>query len=135
MAPALRPDRFAAGIAQLLGLIARHGHLRRIAGPLVVLIWNRVSGIGTQVATLLARVQAGHIRRHPARRPARPATRRRPARSVLPRKAAWLIALIPETAGCGAQLQTLLSEPEIPALLDAAPQLRRALRPLCRMLG
>jgi hypothetical protein len=128
---------FAILIEQLCGLIARHGHLRRLAGPLVVLIWGRVRNAATQIEATLARMQAGQLRRFPNRRPPSPpaAPRRRPQRGPLPRKAAWLVALLPETAGCAAQMQTLLAGPEIPALLQAAPQLRRRLRPLCHMLG
>ena len=121
----------------LCELIARHGHLRRFAGPLVVLIWGRVRTAAAQIEATLARMQAGQLRRYPDRRPPSPpaAPRRRPQHSRLPRTFAWLVVLIPETAGSAAQLQTLLTGPDIPALLEAAPQLRRHLRPLCRMLG
>ena len=40
-----------------------------------------------------------------------------------------------EAAGCGSQLQFLLTDPEFAALIAAAPQMGRVLRPLCRMLG
>jgi hypothetical protein len=124
-------------IADLLcQLIARHGHLRRLPGPLVVLLWQRVRGITRQVEGLLARLRAGHLRRCPARRPPRPGPipRRTPAQAAFPTPPAWLIALIPETAVSAVHLRTLLAAPDVPALLQAAPQLRRALRPLCRML-
>ncbi len=128
---------FAALTNILCDLIARHGHLRRLAGPLVVLIWGRVRSAATLLEATLARMQAGQLLRFPSRRPPSPpaAPRRRPASSALPRTSAWLVALIPETAGSAAQLQTLLSGPDIPALLATAPQLRRHLGPLCRMLG
>ncbi len=137
MNPAITADRFAAGVAVLSGLIARHGHLRRLAGPLLILIWQRVRGIGVQVGALLARIEAGTLRRYPARRAPLPSAepRRRPAPGLLPNGYAWLAVLIPETAVSGAHLQNLLADPDIPALLEFAPQLRRALRPLCRMLG
>ncbi len=136
MHPAALTHRFATSFATLCGLIARHGLARCLAGPLIVLIWGRVRGIGALIETLLARMQAGRLRRHPARHSPHPtAPRRRPAPRALPRKRAWLIGLIPETAASAAQLQTLLAHPDIPALLEAAPQLCRALRPLCHMLG
>ncbi len=43
--------------------------------------------------------------------------------------------LVPGAAAGAAQLQTLLTEPEMAALTAAAPQMGRLLRPLCRMLG
>ena len=46
----------AATLANLCRAIARHGHLRRLAGPLVVLIWSRVAAIGAQSQALLARL-------------------------------------------------------------------------------
>jgi hypothetical protein len=42
---------------------------------------------------------------------------------------------VPEAAAFGAQLQHLLADPEMAALVAAAPQAGRVLRPLCRMLG
>jgi hypothetical protein len=130
------PVRFTALIARLCELIARHGHLRRIAGPLVVLIWRRVRGAARQVEGLLARLRAGQLRRYPARRTPRPAVtpRRPPSPPAFPTEPAWLIRLIPETAVSAVHLRAMLADPDIPALLEAAPQLRRALRPLCRML-
>jgi len=63
------------------------------------------------------------------------ATRSREASPRLPRGFAWLIRLAPETA-CGAeQLRYFLADPEVAALLAAAPRMAQALRPLCRMLG
>lgn len=137
MPPTLPAPRITALTDLLCGLIARHGHLRRIAGPLLVLIWQRVRIAAAQTGALLARMQAGQLKRYPARRAPRPsaAPRRRPARSALPRGHAWLVTLIPETAASAVHLQTVLADENMPALLEAAPQLRRRLSPLCRMLG
>ena len=59
------------------------------------------------------------------------------ARAVrLPSGRGWLVrALGYEAAGYGSQLAALLAEPELQALLLAAPAAGRILRPLCRMLG
>ncbi len=60
----------------------------------------------------------------------------RVVRRRLPLRRAWLVrALGWEVAGYGSQLQALLAEPEMVALLTAAPGVGRLLRPLCRMLG
>ena len=54
----------------------------------------------------------------------------------LPSGRGWLVrALGYEAAGYGSQLAALLAEPELQALLLAAPAAGRILRPLCRMLG
>ncbi len=137
MCAALPTNHFAALTETMCGLIARHGLARRLAAPLIVLIWGRVRGIGAQAEALLARVRAGQLRRYPARTPPRPsATKRRPnTPRALPHRRAWLVVLIPQTAASAAHLQTLLTHPDTPALLAAAPQLRRTLRPLCHMLG
>jgi hypothetical protein len=48
---------------------------------------------------------------------------------------AWLIRLVEPTAQFAGQIEALLQDPEITALLQAAPQAGRIFRPLCRMLG
>jgi len=54
----------------------------------------------------------------------------------LPRGFGWLLPLVPqEAAGFASQLRVVLAEAEMVALLQASPQARRELRPLCRMLG
>ena len=40
-----------------------------------------------------------------------------------------------EAAGYAEQVRALLAEPEMVALIQSAPQARRVLAPLCRMLG
>ncbi|MBV8095775.1 MAG: hypothetical protein JOY71_02935 [Acetobacteraceae bacterium] len=56
-----------------------------------------------------------------------------PAR--LPSGFGWLIRLVPGAAIYGSQLQHLLADPEMAALLADLPQAGRILRPLCRMLA
>ncbi|MBV8520815.1 MAG: hypothetical protein JOY71_01565, partial [Acetobacteraceae bacterium] len=53
----------------------------------------------------------------------------------LPRKLGWLIPLVPGTAAYAGQVQHLLADPEMAALLAGSPQAGHILRPLCRMLG
>ena len=59
----------------------------------------------------------------------------RPARRRFPRRPGWLRAVSLDTAAAGSQLQHLLTDPEMAALLAATPALARLLRPLCRMLA
>ncbi len=79
------------------------------------------------------RLQAARKRPQSAKAQASKAALR--PKSTLPRKFAWLVNLVPETAIYGAQLQELLADPEIAALLAEVPQAGKHLRPLCRMLG
>ena len=130
-APAERFDRL---IAALCRAVAGRGLARGLAGPLIVLIWSRLRRLAARFAALSARIAAGRARRIRCRRRPR-ATARRTARRALPQSRAWLIRLVPEAAASGEQLRYLLAEPEMAALVAAAPQMRRLLRPLCRMLG
>ncbi len=131
-APAERFALILDGLCQAVA--ARGGGRDRLAGPLVILIWSRLRRLGVRFAALAARIAAGRHRRFLARRPPRP-TPRRPAQRPLPHGPAWLLRLVPQASGYGSQLQHLLAEPEMAALIQSAPQMRRLLRPLCRMLG
>ncbi len=135
-APLDPADRLALIIDGLCRSVAARIAGRRLAGPLIILIWTRLRRIGRDFAGLAARIRAGRTVRRSAtgRRPARPRGPRGPRR--LPQGFAWLLPLVPEAAaGYGSQLRHLLAEPEMAALIAAAPQARRILRPLCRMLG
>jgi hypothetical protein len=107
-----------------------------MAGPVIILIWTRLRRAAARFAALAARVRAGAL---PSPAPLRPRAASRPARPRPPHRLpggfAWLVRLAPEAACFGGQLQHLLSDPEFAALLAAAPQMGRVLRPLCRMLG
>ncbi len=137
MHPTAQAQRLSALIDSLLGHLARYGQRRGVAGPLLVLIWGHLRAIERQAVGLLARFAAGTLRRYPLRRPPRQSgePRRSPQRGPLPTAPLWLVALVQETAWCAPALQTLLAEPGMAAALAQVPQLRRAVRPLCRMLG
>jgi hypothetical protein len=110
----------------------------RLAVPLIVLILRRIRSIGQRFARLATCVAEGRV--FPRRRTstALRQTAERPPRppSPLPQGFAWLVKLMPEAAAAGTQLQCLFAEPEMAALLAAAPApMARALRPLCWMLG
>jgi hypothetical protein len=105
--------------------------------PLALLIVNRIREINQAFARLAARIKAGtYVPRRPADTPRRHAERKPRGPNKLPQGFAWLVKLLPETAAYGSQLQVLFAEPEMAALMEAAPAaLRRPLRSLCRMLG
>ena len=140
-APFSPTDRFALVIEGLLRSVA--GSHRRLAGPLILLICKRLRRIAAGFAAVAAQVGSGTLRAASSRAERRPlpgggAPARRAwsaAGAPLPRGFAWLLRLVPEGAAYGSQLQALLSEPEMAALISAAPQIGRLLRPLCRMLA
>ena len=143
-APPLTPtESFACILKGLREIVADLGGRRLIAGPLVLLIWTRLGRIAEKFAVLAERIQAGKLPGSPSVR-ARAASvaatscplRPKPEHKM-PTGFAWLIRLGGyHAAGRGSQLQHLLSDPEMVALISAAPQqMGRLLRPLCWMLG
>lgn len=137
--PATPTERLAAIIAWLAGCVAEQGRSQRLAGPLVVAIWTRLRRISAQFLALAATpipparpAPAGH---NAAPRPPAQADRLPRRKPAMPYGARWLLRLIPGTAASLAQLETLLRDPEMAALLAADPRLGRLLRPLCWMLG
>ena len=71
---------------------------------------------------------------------ARPAAARRPALPLshavrVPSRGKWLAGLSLNVNCAGSQLQHLMYDPELAALLAASPRLVALLRPLCRMLA
>jgi hypothetical protein len=105
--------------------------------PLALLILDRVRTINQAFARIAARIGAGNY--HPRRPTDTPRQRAGPhprQKNPLPQGFAWLVKLLPETAVYGSQLQFLFADPEMAALLAAAPaSLGRPLRSLCHMLG
>jgi hypothetical protein len=152
MPPRTAADRFVVIINSLCqataARVARspyrpHG----LAGSLIILIVTRLRRMAARfaaLAALAAHVQAGtlpaprHRKTGHCERSEEIAGRTPPPASLkdrLPTRFAWLIRLVPEAACPRSQFCYLLSDPEIAALLAAAPQMGRILRPLCRMLG
>ena len=110
-----------------------------ISGPMVIRIWKRLTLITRGLSIAVSRpIRLAPIDRQPpaCQHRSRPSTSEQPFNPYrLPTSHAWLVKLIPETQACADQLQAVLSEPEMVALLQTRPGLNRLLRPLCRMLG
>ena len=121
----LRP-RFETFIEALCAHIAAAGLKHGVAGPVIILIWQRLRRLAARFARL-------------ASSPARPRKAARSGRagphSPLPRRFAWLIRLIPGTAAVAAQFSAMLETEEMAALVAATPQAGRIIRPLCHTLG
>jgi hypothetical protein len=158
-------ERFGIILGLLRKGVADPRARRPLDPPRTLLLWNRLGRLVQRVATLIAlATQPGglvapppRVRRKPAPQAERatpdpdapppdapaalaapeatPAPPSKPARLRLPRRPGWLRAVSLDTVAAGSQLQHLLNDPEMLALLDAAPGLVRLLRPLCRMLA
>ncbi len=132
--PALS-DRLAPIIAGLCRAVASQAVAHRALAPLLVLVWSRLRRMAARFASLAGRADAGALPSRSVPRPHASGPRPSGSRERLPGGFAWLVRLVPEAACYGAQLQHLLSDPGVAALLAAAPRAGNVLRPLCRMLG
>ena len=129
-------DRFALVATGLRDLLAARMAKSDTLRPLLMLLWSRLHRVERRIATLAARFAAGQPVAPRPRSPARNTPSARPAKRALrlPRRAAWLIAHTSEAAAYAEHFRQLLQEPEMAALLQAAPQLKGQLRPVLRVL-
>ena len=135
------PPTPAERFADILWYLAQAVVTRSAFGlsqPLIVLIITRIRDAKQAFARLAARIAAGTYapRRRSSTPPRPPAVRKpRPPPNPLARKFGWLLPLVPPAVVFGGQLDSLLRDPEMAALLAAAPvSLARPIRSLCWML-
>jgi hypothetical protein len=107
----------------------------RALTALLVAVWGRIGRISTRLERLIAQWRAGTLPAPQVRRGRVSGTAANKILLTLPATPAWLLVAVREAAPFGARLEELLSEAECKAFLAAAPQARRLLQPLCRMLG
>jgi hypothetical protein len=134
MPPPTPAERFATILLWLSRAVAA-----RIAaglpGPFIVLIVGRIRQINQRIAHLAARIRAGRYARRRSAPRRSPTLRRARRPNPLPHEFGWLLKLVPESVAYRAQLDHLLRDPEMAALLAAAPAaMARPLRSLCWML-
>jgi len=130
--PTTPAGNLAALLRRLVHLVVTQSLVGRLPMSLNGLIIDRIRGINQ----LFARIAAGRF--FPRRRPTAPRQAGPAAKPAnrLPRKFGWLRFLVPEAVQSAGQLDNLLRDPQMVALMQAAPgPAGRALRPLCRMLG
>ena len=103
----------------------------------VSFVWAYLMALSGRIDRLISRWRNGTLPRPRAPRPARKADKPRPAPAFrLPRRHMWLVRDIPATIAFASQLRHLIAtDPQLHEFLKAAPQGRRLLNPLCRMLG
>ena len=136
--PRAPAERLALILDLLCRAVAARGPKGLIAVPLAFLIWGRLRRLGIRFTRLVARIAAGEAPPPPRQRaPRTPAPRPAPRPAAgLPRGRAWLRRLLlPEGPAAGSQLQHLLADAEMAALIAADRRVGRLLRPLCHMLG
>ena len=129
-------QRLTLVVQALRAAIAAHAARDRTVVAVAWLVWPYLNRLAARFAALTLRVQAGHgVVARAASRPRAAPEASRPRLPGLPQGFAWLARLAPSILPLRGQMCHLLSDPELAALLAAAPQAGRILRPLCRMLG
>jgi len=131
------PDAITASLRLILrGMMAALGVWRLDAGR-AVLLYGRIGAIAGRIERLLSRFRAGRLWRVLDRtRRSGPCGRKAGRGPALSRKFGWLVqAGGHQAASFGTQLNAMLNEPEMIALLADSPQAGRVLRPLCRALA
>ena len=138
------PPAPAERFASILRWLSRAVVAQTLGGPLSQLLIGfvviRITRAIQCVEALAARIAAGtYTPRKPSTRPQDPAAARRqppPPPSPLDKPCGWLMPLVPYSGNCRAKLEELLADPEMTALMEAAPApIARVLRPLCWMLA
>lgn len=129
-------------VAGLAALVARRFlRMPHLVG-LTVQLWRRISHVVYRFERALTRpgqargARAG--RRAGGREPGQSMSQspRQSLRQSLPSGRGWLVRELGyEAAGFGCQLEALLADPAMQAVLIAMPAMGRILRPLCRMLA
>jgi len=131
-------------------IIAPHGDLPNLPGPVWPLLWFRLDRLANRLIRLYGHWQQGTL---PKPRPTtqRPKTARNPPPQIpelpapgmplveapkrLPRARGWITRRIPEAGPSAGALHDLLQTTNIQDFVQAAPQAARLLRPLCHALG
>jgi hypothetical protein len=144
MNDAVVPSPFVSLSAVIRGLrvaVAAWGGRGLLAEALVLLVYRRLGEIVLRMERMAARFQAGRLWRRGPRvvvegDAAVVRLKRVRGTRVWPSEFGWLVRIASyQAAGFGSQLRAVLEQPEMVALLKAAPQAVRVLRPLCRMLA
>jgi hypothetical protein len=129
-------DRFSSLIEGLMKDVAASVVWGWVAIPLIKLLWRRLRHMNARFASVMARFRAGTL---PAPGSARRLASVRPASSPrppdLPRRVGWVVQVISGALIWGYELEKMVDDPELAAIVADAPQIGGVLRPLCRMLA
>jgi hypothetical protein len=131
-------DTFALYFTGLRAALATTMSMPKDHIAFLEMVWRYVLGLSGRLDRLVARWKNGTLPRPTAPRPGRARKAHAPPAFRLPRGRKWLIRRMPGTGigAFGGQLEYLLAnDAELAAFLEAAPQARRLLGPVCRMFG
>ena len=126
----------AAALSGLRATVANHIARAWHLEPLLALIYHRLTRMALRLDRLTQRWQAGTLPTPRLPRPHAAAPKSsRPKPIAVPKSHLWLVRLVQPTAQFIVPVEIFLANPETRALVEAAPQAGRILRPLCRALG
>jgi hypothetical protein len=143
-------QRYEASIGLVCRILAQQAGLNRAIAMMLTLVWVRLRRMLVRLDRLALRWRAGESLAPRAKRAARPVdpakAPRKPRMQVgtpkemfagvkLPRRRAWLLHLCQPAAWGMQTVEQMLADPEVIALVAAAPQAGRILRPLAHMYG
>ena len=134
--PTTAAGRFAYAMSLLQSLVMQLGNLRGPQADFVVQVCMRLQRLRLRFGSLMEKFQSGTLPKPQALRPhaPRPAKPRNQAHR-LPTRFAWLPQWIQITTYPRGDIESLLENAEVKALIAATPQAGRILRPICHMLG
>jgi len=137
--PATHPlaQAFSLVVSGLCAVVADRSARVPLLAPLLVLVHHRLARMIHRLDAIARHVEARILRMPRLRPAARVPSPQAPCaqRPYIPTGRFSLILLAQRTAQYTGQVQAFLATPETRALVAAAPQAGRVLRPLCRMLG
>ena len=141
-------ERCAVILRALHARLVFKGHGSVLGQALLRVLSARVRGAADRIAALGALLAAGTLLLRPPRErplrdrplalapaPAAAPAAAEPAKPRLPGGFGWLLRVAPGIVGERSQLSHLLYQPDMAALIAAAPPVAQHLRPICRMLG
>jgi hypothetical protein len=131
-------SQFALVVAGLRAMLAAYMPRADRTRPVLLLLWRRLGNLNHRIAILTQRLAEGRSVAPRPRSQPRPAEEttatKRPARLRLPNKPGWLVAQTIQAAPYANYFRQLIDQPEMVALLEACPQLKRQLRPILHLL-
>jgi hypothetical protein len=128
-------ERFAWMVEWARKMMGAEAHRRRLDGPIPIAAFKRMGRLGQRFIALYTLWKAGTLPNARVRAPdGRDRTSGRRPNEL--RRFNWFRRLWPDTAApvAGALIE-LMHDEEMPALVAAAPQVGRILRPMCWMVG